>query len=323
MKQTRKKTRKQARSPRKKEKRKRAAKALAAAGAIAGGTQAYAVPVRFENPAHGEPTHFHWAVPIGDNTRFLDLTLDANAQPGGSFTATTLGHGYSAAFGLIHNGAAAINVHTVGGYADLAPLSAGDLIQTGMQWDYSGYTYYAPYGSYLPEGEPTYLGARFDTGSGWQYAWIGVVRTGMQVETFAWGYETDPGVPIEAGAAPPPTGACCDDATATCSEDVTQADCEAAESRWGGDGSDCATIDPACVAGACCGPGPCQETTEVGCEVKPGWKYRGAGTTCEEAICADIPTVSEWGLFAMSLGLLAAGAWVVKKRIPQAKPPTA
>ncbi len=134
-----------------------------------------------------------------------------------------------------------------------------------------------------------------------------------------------PGTPINAGDPQPagdPTGACCDDATATCTEDETEDACEAPGSRWGGDGSDCATIDPACVAGACCGPEDCQETTEVGCEAKGG-KFRGDGTTCEAEACNNIPTVSEWGLFAMSLALLAAGAWVVKKRVPQADPPSA
>ncbi len=40
--------------------------------------------------------------------------------------------------------------------------------------------------------------------------------------------------------------------------------------------------------------------------------------TCEEA--GDIPTVSEWGLAIMALALLAAGTWVVRKRIPKPQP---
>ena len=64
------------------------------------------------------------------------------------------------------------------------------------------------YGSYLPEGQPAYLGVRFDQGAGWQYAWIGVVRNPdgtdpALVDAFAWGHETTPGVSIPAGAPEP------------------------------------------------------------------------------------------------------------------------
>ena len=69
---------------RREKRRKQAAKALAAAGAIAGGTQAYAAPVRFDNPAHGEPGHFHWATAPGQgaNRPDLNITLPAAQQPG-------------------------------------------------------------------------------------------------------------------------------------------------------------------------------------------------------------------------------------------------
>ncbi len=40
--------------------RNHAVKALAAGAAIAAGTQAYAAPIRFDNPAPGEPNHFEW-----------------------------------------------------------------------------------------------------------------------------------------------------------------------------------------------------------------------------------------------------------------------
>ncbi len=192
-----------------------------------------------------------------------------------------------------------------------------------------GYLHYPAY-NYVPEGVPAYLGTAAGGSyctyyNNCQYGWIGVVRTGTELEAFAWGFESTPGTAINAGDPQPagdPTGACCEDAIAACTEDVTQADCEDAGSRWGGDGSECATIDPACPAGACCGPGPCQEITEADCEAK-GAKYRGDGTTCEVEACNNIPTVSEWGMFAMSLGLLAAGAWIVKKRVPQPEQPSA
>lgn len=233
------------RSPGKKQRRKRAAKVLAAAGAIAGGTQAYAAPVRFDNPPHGEPGHFHWAKPNGDNSNLLDITAPADAQPGepDEFTATALGHVYTGIWGIVFNGLEPIELETTGIF--LAGVASGELIPGGHEWRCCPYTYYAGFGyeSFLPEGAQTYLGVRFDTGAGWQYAWVGVVRTGQQVEAFAWGYESDPGVPIAAGAE-------------------------------GGGGE-------------------------------------------------SIPTVSEWGLAIMSLSLLAAGTWVLRKPVPRTGRPPA
>ena len=78
------------------------------------------------------------------------------------------------------------------------------MIPSGFTWNNQRYSQYAGYGpeTLLPEGTPTYLGLRFN-GPNYQYGWIGVVRTSQQLEAFAWGYETEPGVPIAAGAPEP------------------------------------------------------------------------------------------------------------------------
>jgi len=49
-------------------------------------------------------------------------------------------------------------------------------------------------------------------------------------------------------------GACCDESTGTCEEDVFPAECSGPDDRFGGQGSTCATLDPPCivVTGACC-----------------------------------------------------------------------
>lgn len=49
-------------------------------------------------------------------------------------------------------------------------------------------------------------------------------------------------------------GACCDESSGTCTDDLFPVDCAALDDRYGGDGSTCATIDPPCaiVSGACC-----------------------------------------------------------------------
>ncbi len=68
-----------------------------------------------------------------------------------------------------------------------------------------------------------------------------------------------------------PVGACCDDATSTCTPDLTELDClnMGVDFRYGGDGSTCANIDPPCEAsGACCTSPPaptCQNTTQSQC----------------------------------------------------------
>jgi len=187
-------------SRKKKLRRKRAAQALAAGVAIAGGTQAYADPVCYLNPPGAE--HFDWGGAVGEPNRSLDILAPAGVQPPGApapgvfqHTDSQLPTTVSEGFG----GAVQTNV-----YWDLLGVDAGELIPSGFSWAPQGYVYYPGYGSQLPEGQQTYLGVRFDLGSGNQYGWIGVVRTGIELDAFAWGYETDPGVPIGAGAIPEP-----------------------------------------------------------------------------------------------------------------------
>ena len=64
--------------------------------------------------------------------------------------------------------------------------------------------------------------------------------------------------------------------------------------------------------GACCAEDSCSQTTEAACESLG--EYHGDTTSCEEGACADIPTVSEWGLIAMTLLVLSAGAVVLRRR---------
>ena len=120
-------------------------------------------------------------------------------------------------------------------------LDAGALIpDAGTYWRFQAtYIYYAgwpgPVNSMIPEGQAAYLGVKFDVGIGTQYGWIGVVRTGMELEAFAWGFERNVGVPIAAGAAA--AGACCE-GQETCQE-VTAEDCEAMGWRYIGDNTTC------------------------------------------------------------------------------------
>jgi hypothetical protein len=49
------------------------------------------------------------------------------------------------------------------------------------------------------------MGVRFNDVDGYHYGWISVVRNGLDLDAFAWGYETEPGVPIIAGIPAPGT----------------------------------------------------------------------------------------------------------------------
>jgi hypothetical protein len=199
------------------------AKALAAGAAIAAGTQAYAAPVRFDNPAHGEPGHFHWPPPssTGGDGEWLDITLDAANQSGSGgskFLQYLEGYyGYYSPLGswLEGNpGLAELETVISAGYGSsryLPPLGAGHVIPSGRPFHHYGYIagIYAdstPYQyGYLPPGH-SYLGVRVNLGGLWHYGWIAVDFNGyFSLEAFAWGYETEPGVPIAAGIPEPDT----------------------------------------------------------------------------------------------------------------------
>ncbi len=186
---------------------KHGAAALAAAAVIAAGTQAYASPVRFDNLPEGAPGWFDWKTPNPPETRrWLDVTLDVASQPLGlAGVVSEFGHASSASpFGeVVARDDLGIAGLQVGGFYDyvLVGVDSGVLIPSGLAWGGRAFADY--YGTETPEGAPSYLGVKFDPGDGVHYGWIGVERTGTRLATFAWGYETTPGVPIEAGVPEP------------------------------------------------------------------------------------------------------------------------
>ena len=172
--------------------------ALAGAAVLAAGNQAYAVPMGYENPV--DPGHFEWSggsptVPIG-----LEITADAASQTGG-FGGPSEFHQINVGYGIVAGGAGAMGQFQVGGPYDIfvVETAPSSLIPSGFSWNDFGYTYYPGYGSQIPEDQPTYLGVRFPIGANTHYGWIGVTRSGVALDAFAWCYETEPGVPIEAG----------------------------------------------------------------------------------------------------------------------------
>lgn len=191
---------------------KRAVQALAAGAVIAAGTQAYASPVRFDNPPG--TGHFSWTNVAGQDV--LDHMAGPAGQPGAAGAPATFQRLNSWRGSLVQGGTPFDNlqVSNLGGYQFLDGVASGEMIPIpGQAWSGGGIAYatndgvyhYAGTRTLLLEGEPMYLGTRFDLGSGYHYGWVGVVRTGLELDAFAWGYETAPGVPIPAGAPEPGT----------------------------------------------------------------------------------------------------------------------
>ena len=188
--------------------------ALAAIVAVAVGTAADASPIRFDNPPGAG--HFIWAPGVGEPQIALDFTLPPEDQPAPDpFGLTSVRQFLEAAQGGVMTDAP-LEMMTGVRSPDsffLVGVDFGELIPAAdtswragacYQW-YDGQ--FPPSGSLLPEDVPVYLGTHFDLGSGYQYGWIGVVMSSVDhgLDAFAWGYETEPGVPIAAGAPEPGT----------------------------------------------------------------------------------------------------------------------
>ena len=190
---------------------------LATAAAIAAATaSASAEAIRFENT-----NGFDWFF----NT--LDLTQAAEDQSFG-ITGTSI---YMDYFGDFYPTFSYGHTYTSGDGAEIfnsgfgnryaAPIDAGTLIGPSLtggefsqsstfEFSFTSCDYSYPYDStdgtrgILPAGIDTYLGVRLDIGGNTHYGWIGVNRSGINLEVFAWGYETEAGVGIRAGGVPTP-----------------------------------------------------------------------------------------------------------------------
>lgn len=173
---------------------------LAALAIMVTATHAHATPIRFDNPVGGG--HFNW------QGEWLDLTLPAASQPGVQGDLDAL---LQSAAGdpdpEVWGDPATTSVKVqAGGSGDffLVGVDEGVMIPSGAAWKNLAYMFYPGYGTQLPIDEPTYLGVQFDLGSGLQYGWIGVEMDDQYaLDPFAWGYETEVGVPIPAGIPEP------------------------------------------------------------------------------------------------------------------------
>ena len=71
---------------------------------MAGGTQAYASPVRWDNPPVGHPEHFEWRGPLGTEN-WLNLTQPAASQSETPSAPSSLGQTEIEGFGLLFSSA--------------------------------------------------------------------------------------------------------------------------------------------------------------------------------------------------------------------------
>jgi hypothetical protein len=196
---------------------------FATAVALAAGTQAYGEVVIYINPDPGEPGHFDWDLIDGSSfpgtpAQWLDITLPSTDQSGGYGPSSVgqLHDTYNDGYYLVQQnftlyGAEVYWLHSgyVYPFRRTKAFSAGELIFDpggyGAGFDGSGAVHVQDGGSFFPKGVMRYMGVRLSDIDGYHYGWIGVVRQGMDFDAFAWGYETEPGVPIVAGIPAPGT----------------------------------------------------------------------------------------------------------------------
>lgn len=194
---------------------------LALAAAIAATSVAYAGPVRYDND-----TNYSWFYSV------LDLTKSAADQSYGGIGDVTGSSFYMDYFSDFYPSFSYQHSYLGGAGGELwnsgfqdryaAPLDSGELVGPGLsngawsqsstlEFAWSSYDYYT--GEYdsgfrgllPPDGSPTYVGARLTIDNQFHYGWIGVQNFGGFIDVFAWGYETEAGVPVAAGAPTPGT----------------------------------------------------------------------------------------------------------------------
>jgi len=189
-------------------------KALAAAAALAGGTHAYAEVVRFENS--GE---FEWRPQECDGHVWLDITKPADQQTGqrgptsfsqwyyyGVCNDPEKAGNYMYAGGSGIDGARWVQADGYGGTLD--GLKGGTLIGPDSAWgDRSTFSMYRSQCCYEndwgPLGAIAYAGVQFRLNGQVHYGYIHAEMTdprAAQLKALAWGYESEPNTPIEAGA---------------------------------------------------------------------------------------------------------------------------
>ena len=167
--------------------------------------QANASVVTFQNPPGAG--HFDWGDLAGNPNALLDIRAPASVQPPlpGSSPAI-FAHSNAPPPVSFVNGTFQGEIEVDADSSFLAAsLGFGQTIPSGLEFMGEGVVLFDGFGTNLPEGEEAYLAVSFESSGSLHYGWIGVIRTGHDLDAFAWGYETEPGVPIAAGVPEPTT----------------------------------------------------------------------------------------------------------------------
>ena len=181
-----------------------------------------AAPIRFDNPAG--PGHFEWeasAGQVGLDAVFLDILKPAGEQGAASFgqvsafgqenfsdlASRVLAGGSNVDVSSIYAVQFDPNIPAVGtfpfGANSLFPPSSSPIPGHAGGYVVNPLTFHPSLGSHFNTDQVGYLPVRFDLGVGLQHGWIEVMFDGFQFDALAWGYETEPGVPIAAGVPEP------------------------------------------------------------------------------------------------------------------------
>jgi MYXO-CTERM domain-containing protein len=178
--------------------------AVCAAMSVLSGGSAMAGIVHFINPDPGQEGHFnwHWQGPEDPRTfeNWLDITRPSTDQfeLGNGASVGQLGSRSGDENGTF--GGASVRIVGGGSGFTLAlefgdPVHAGEFDDLAFHWLDQG----GGIESEFPENELRYIGVLTASGS---YGWIAVIREAGDLRAFAWAYETEPGVSINARQVP-------------------------------------------------------------------------------------------------------------------------
>jgi len=169
------------------------------------GGSAMAGIIAFENPGPGEEGHFDWHWPGRDNPvtfeQWLDITKPSTDQSalenGNSIGQIWAPEEQNQTFG-------GADVARAGNTTLTRAFSFGEDVSAAVFSTNGLGTHVALVNgnevvSDFPAGELRYIGVKTENGN---FGWIAVVRDRFNFTTTGWAYETEPGVPINAGQVP-------------------------------------------------------------------------------------------------------------------------
>jgi MYXO-CTERM domain-containing protein len=173
---------------------------------LASGGSTMAGIVHFINPDPGQEGHFNWNLQDPDGPITFEQWLDITKPSTDQFE---LRNGNSVGQLFDDNGGDWVNSTSNGAEVarvldrfDTRAFDLNEVIDETALYNHLAFHVYSDgFGiqSDFPQGELRYIGVRTEAGN---YGWIAVIRDIRSLRALAWAYETEPGVPINAGQVP-------------------------------------------------------------------------------------------------------------------------